>query len=115
MIAIVGYLGQDSETREVGENSVVEFSVAEQVYMGKDKEKATNWFRVSLWNKYGTALAPYLKKGQMVFVEGTLLGREYENKEGKKGFAMDIKNAQVRLVGGEGKKSSESGGEDDPF
>ena len=106
IIGITGKLGKDCVTRNVGDKTATEFSVADSIYMGKGKEKETNWHKVTLWGAYGEALEPYLKKGQEVFVRGELLLRKYTTKEGVEGSSMEIRNAQVSLIGG--KKDGDS-------
>ena len=69
-ITIAGRVGRDAELRRTqGGDAVCSFTVAVDYRNGR--EKATNWWRVSLWGKRGEALAPYLLKGVSVTVSGT--------------------------------------------
>lgn len=93
-ITIAGRLGRDAETRQTqGGDSVTSFSVAVDYRAGRDK--ATNWWRVSLWGKRGDALAQYLTKGATVAVSGEFGLTEYEGKP-----QLNIKANEITLLGG---------------
>jgi single-strand DNA-binding protein len=93
-ITIAGNIGKDAETRTTqGGETVTSFNVAVEDRTGK--EKATMWFRCSLWGKRGPALAPYLTKGGKVCVAGDLSAREHEGKT-----YLEIRADQVTLMGG---------------
>jgi single-strand DNA-binding protein len=64
-IIIAGQLGQDAQSKEVGENVAISFNVAVN-------EKHGNEYACTLWrNKDEASVADYLKKGTGVIVEGT--------------------------------------------
>lgn len=93
-ITIAGRLGRDAETRSTqGGDAVTGFTVAVDYRAGR--EKATNWWRVSLWGKRGEALAQYLTKGTVVSVSGEFSLSEYDGKP-----QLNIKADQVTLLGG---------------
>lgn len=62
---ITGFLGNDAEIRQVGDRSVMNFSIA--CSRGKDRDPL--WIQVSLWNP-PEGLQKYLQKGKLVVVEG---------------------------------------------
>lgn len=124
-LTVVGNLGGDPETREVGDSSVTSFSLA---YNTKIKgESVTYWFRVSAWGKLGEVCDEYLHKGSQVAVAGQFHPREYKDNEGNPRTSLDIRATDVHFVGsrddnGGGSRSSSSsgsgssGGDDDiPF
>lgn len=113
-ISFVGRLGQDAETKSVGEHFVAEFTVGETVYMGKDKEKQTNWYRVSLWNQYAKSMVPHLVKGKEFFFRAELVLRKWE-KDDKKGLSPELKDVRMDFVGGKGEKKEELGPDGLPF
>ena len=71
-----GNIGKDAETRQVGENSVISWSIA-STKKYKDKEQTT-WLNCQKWN--AGRLSEYLKKGTKVIVSGELEIREHEGK-----------------------------------
>lgn len=94
-ITIAGRLGRDAELRNTqGGDSVLGFTVAVDYRAGR--EKATNWWRVSLWGKRGEALAQYLTKGATVAVSGEFGLTEYDGKP-----QLNIKASEITLLGGQ--------------
>ncbi|KAG0200525.1 hypothetical protein BGX28_006430 [Mortierella sp. GBA30] len=91
---IIGRVGQDPEHTAVQDRTVVNFSVATDEKR-KDAEgnwtKTTHWHKIVSWdqqkNKY---LAEYLKKGDMVFVEGPIHYRSYTAKDGSEKHRTEI-------------------------
>lgn len=93
-ITIAGRLGRDAEVRSTQNgDSVCSFSVAVDYRAGK--EKATNWYRVSLWGKRGEGLAQYLTKGTTVAVSGEFSTSEYEGKT-----QLNVRASEITLLGG---------------
>jgi len=74
-ITFKGNIGKDAELRTVGEGenaySVLSIWVAENKKR-RDDVKETKWHKVTLWRRYAEVMAPYLKKGRRIEVEGTL-------------------------------------------
>lgn len=79
---ITGHLGADAETREVGDTTLVTFSVAVtekwKDKQGEQKENTT-WFQAEKWNS-SSVVASYLTKGTKVLVEGKMTTNEHEGK-----------------------------------
>ena len=95
VITVVGQLGRDSELKQVGENVVLNFSVADS----QGREKPTIWWNCGLWGKRGESLKQYLLKGQNVTVSGSLTEREYTDKDGVKRKAQEIRVNEIALQG----------------
>lgn len=103
-ITITGRIGKDAETRAAGKDTVTSFSVAAD--QRKGSEKTTSWFDCSVWSKRGSALQPYLKKGQSVTVIGELTQREHN---GKTYLGIRVEHIELQ-GGGKGGATSNSGG-----
>lgn len=74
-VVVAGNLGNDPETREVGETTVTSFSLASnRKWKNRDGEQQeeTVWFRVSVWGAQGETVAQYMSKGRQVLVIGRL-------------------------------------------
>ena len=78
--------------------AVASFSVA-TTEKRKDGEKTT-WFRVSLFGKQAEAVAQYLTKGKLVYVEGSLRQEEYTTKDGQTRTALEVNATSLQLLGG---------------
>lgn len=62
-------LGRDAEVKDVSDTPVCNLSLAFNYgRKGEDGKRPTQWVDGALWGKQAESLAPYLKKGGMVFV-----------------------------------------------
>src|SRR5437879_10990297 len=87
-VILVGRLGRDPETRYTGGGqAVANFSVAtDESYKDKngERQKRTEWHRITAWGKLAEICQQYLKKGTMVYIEGRIQSREWQDKEGQR-------------------------------
>jgi single-strand DNA-binding protein len=95
-LTIAGVLGKDPELKQVGQDQVLSFTVADS----QGKEKPTIWWNCQMWGKRATTLQQYMAKGQKVTVSGNIQMREYTDKDGNKKTAMDVRVNDVALQGG---------------
>ena len=101
-LQIVGYLAKDCTVKEVNGRNVINFSVAHtekfKDAQGNPKERTT-WVECAYWTDR-TAIAPYLKKGQMVYAEGAPEADGYLNKESQAAATLRMRVQNVQLLGG---------------
>ena len=112
-IIIVGYLGRDAELRYTPQGTpVCDFSVA-TTERRKDKsgefQDHTTWFRVSFWGKRAETTHQYLTKGKLVYLEGRLNQREYQDRDGNTRTSLDVNATEVQFIGTRGGEESSSG------
>ena len=105
-LTAIGNLGRDSVTNEVGGRHVINFSVAHTERF-KEQEK-TIWVECAYWTEK-LGIAPYLKKGTTVYVEGSPDIRTYQTNDGRQGVSLTLRVQSVQLVGG--KNGNGDGGE----
>lgn len=102
-LTIIGFIGNDSEVKDLGQNQVINFSVAvSETYVNKTtKEKVTNttWYECAKWGN-STAIAQYLKKGTQVLVEGKPIARAWQKEDGSLVSVLGINVLNVTLLGG---------------
>ena len=101
---VIGYLGQDPETRYTPTGlPVVTFSIAtDEAYVDNDgkRHEQTEWHRVVVIGKLALSCNEYLKKGRQVFVEGRLRNHEFEAKtDGRKQRRTEIMASRVQFLG----------------
>lgn len=96
-ISFLGRVGQDPELRKVGESTVLELSIVEDVGFG-DK-KISNWYKCSIWGKRGVSLQPHISKGKKLFVSGELSLRKWTNKEGVEKMSPEVRVDRVEFGG----------------
>ncbi len=101
-LQVIGHLGKDCTTNVVNGKNVINFSVAHsEKYKdssGVQKDK-TLWVECAYWTER-TAIAPYLKKGQLVYCEGTPDIRTYTKNDGTSGTSLTLRVLSVQLLGG---------------
>ena len=101
-LQVIGHLGKDCLTNTVNGKNVINFSVANteryRDAQGNTKEKTT-WVECAYWTDR-TAVAPYLKKGTLVYVEGTPEARSYPKNDGTTGVSLTMRVNSVQLLGG---------------
>ncbi|PZP46084.1 MAG: single-stranded DNA-binding protein [Pseudopedobacter saltans] len=95
-LTAIGNLGRDCVTNEVNGRHVINFSVAHTERF-KDQEK-TIWVECAYWTER-LGIAPYLKKGTTVYVEGTPDIRIYQTNDGRQGASLTLRVQSVQLVG----------------
>ena len=107
----IGHLGKDCITNTVNGKSVINFSIAHtekfKDAQGTQKEKTT-WVECAYWTDR-TAVAPYLKKGTQVYVEGTPEVRTYPKNDGTTGTSLSLRVMTVQLLGSRGDGQASSG------
>jgi len=104
-LQIVGNLGKDCIMKEINGKNVINFSVAHteryKDAQGNQKERTT-WVECAYWTDR-TALSQYLKKGQMVYAEGSPEADAYTNKEGAAAATLRMRVQNIQLLGGSNK------------
>jgi single-strand DNA-binding protein len=102
-VQLIGNLGQDPEIVNLDNGGkLAKFSVAtNETYKNSKGEKVTDtqWHNVVAWGKTAEIVENYLAKGNEVAVEGKLVHRSYENKEGEKRYITEIKCNELVMLG----------------
>src|SRR5215469_11166210 len=105
-VILVGRLGRDPETRfTTGGQAVANFSVAtDESYKDRngERQKRTEWHKIVVWGKQAEIAQQYLKKGSLVFIEGRIQSRDWQDKEGQKRTSFEIVANNFRMLGGRG-------------
>jgi single-strand DNA-binding protein len=113
-VILVGRLGRDPETRYTGGGqAVANFSVAtDETYKDRngEKQKRTEWHKIVVWGKQAEIAQQYLKKGSLIFIEGRIQSREWQDKEGQKRTSFEIVASNFRMLGGRAEGAAASGG-----
>ncbi|HET8736056.1 MAG TPA: single-stranded DNA-binding protein [Pricia sp.] len=102
-VQLIGNLGQDPEivTLESG-SKLAKFTIAtNDHYKNANGEKVedTQWHNIVAWGKTAEIVESYLTKGKQVAVEGKLIHRTYETKEGEKRYVTEIKCNELLMLG----------------
>ena len=101
-VILVGHLGKDPELRYLeGNVSVASFPLATSETFNKDGKKVeqTEWHNIVMWRGLADVAAKYLSKGRLVYIEGKLRTRSYEDKEGIRRYTTEIVAESFNLLG----------------
>lgn len=100
-VTLIGNLGKDAELRtfENG-NAMVRFTLAtHENYLDKNGtwQKSTEWHNITAWGKLADRLKT-LRQGTLVYVEGKITTRKYQDKEGHDRQVTEISPQVVRIL-----------------
>lgn len=108
---LVGRLGKEPETRYMPDGkAITSFSVAtDESYKDKAGEKVqkTEWHSIVTFGKLAEICGKYLAKGKLVYVEGKIQTRSWDDKEGKKRYTTEIVANNVRMLEAKGEGRAE--------
>ncbi|WP_084349690.1 single-stranded DNA-binding protein [Moraxella oblonga] len=123
-VIIVGRLGNDPEVRQFQNGGgVTNISVAtSESWTDKntgEKREQTEWHRVALFNRLGEIAAQYLRKGSLVYIEGSLNTRKWQDANGQDRYTTEIRANSMTMLdsrndnqqyGGQGYQNNFNGG-----
>lgn len=102
-IQLIGRLGQDPEQKQFDSGrTLTTFSLAtSESYRNAQGERITDtqWHQVVAWGKLAGIAAQYLAKGREVLVEGKLVYRRYEDKQGQTRTRAEIHAHSLLMLG----------------
>lgn len=101
-VILVGHLGKDPELRYLeGNVSVASFPLATSETFTRDGKKVeqTEWHNIVMWRGLADVAGKYLSKGRLVYIEGKLRTRSYEDKEGVRRYATEVVAESFNLLG----------------
>lgn len=101
-VILLGNAGQDAEKKSLsGGKSVANFSIAiNQRFRDKrDGNQRVEWVRCVAWDKQAQIAAKFVAKGAVVFVEGRLQTRKFEDREGGTKTVTEVVVASLRVLG----------------
>ena len=101
-VILVGHLGKDPEVRHLdGGVTVASFPLATSESFNKDGKKIeqTEWHNIVMWRGLADIASKYLQKGKLVYIEGKLRTRSFEDKEGHKKYTTEIVAENFTMLG----------------
>lgn len=115
---LIGRLGQDPEVRYTQSNTAVaNFSLATNERFkdrnGENQER-TEWHRIVAWGRTAEICQEYLNKGSLVYIEGPIQTREWEDKDGQKKYTTEIKALTMQMLDSRGDSSMGGGRSSEP-
>ncbi|MCQ2795355.1 MAG: single-stranded DNA-binding protein [Bacilli bacterium] len=99
-VVLVGRLTRDPELRKTNSDKpVASFTLAvDNRNKGADGQKTASFIPVTVWNDQATNVCKYVRKGSLVGVDGRLLQRSYEKKDGTKASVLEVVADSVQFL-----------------
>ncbi len=108
-VMIIGRLGRDPEVRYTQNGSpVATLNIAtDESYTDRDgnRTERTEWHRVVVFQRAAETCAQYLSKGSLVYVEGKLQTRKWQDQSGQDRYSTEIKADRVQFLDRKGERS----------
>ena len=102
LVQIIGRLGRDPELRYTSNGQAVcSLNVAtDESYNDRDGNKVerVEWHRVSVFQRQAENCANFLTKGSLVYVEGSLQTRKWQDQNGQDRYTTEIKAQRVQFL-----------------
>ena len=111
---LIGNLGKDPELRYTPSGkAVATFSLATtERWTGQDgqKSESTTWHNVVAWGRQAEVIKEYMTKGRQIYIEGRIVNRSYDDKDGNKKYISEVVVQNFQFIGTRG-----GGGDDRDF
>ena len=102
-VILVGRLGQDPEVRYTqGGTPVANLRIAtDETWKDQsgERQQRTEWHTVVLWRRLAEICGQYLSKGRLVYIEGKLQTRSWQDREGNKRYSTEVQADNMVMLG----------------
>ncbi len=110
-VILVGRLGKDPELKYTqGGTPVAKFSLAtDETWKDQSGERQTRteWHNIVAWRKLAEICGQYLNKGKLIYIEGKLQTRSWDDKEGNKRYTTEIVADNMVMLSAKGEERQE--------
>jgi single-strand DNA-binding protein len=98
-VVLVGRLTKDPELRRTQSGAAVTtFTLAVDKRFSRDQDRTANFFTIVAWNNTAENVAKYMRKGNLVGVDGRLDQRSYERADKTRGYVVEVIADQVSFL-----------------
>jgi single-strand DNA-binding protein len=113
-VILVGRLGRDPEVKSTPSGqTVAKFSIAtDEKFTDKsgERQERTEWHNIVAWARLAEICGQYLKKGKLVYIEGSLRTDSWDDKEtGQKKYRTEIVARDMKMLDRKGDDNSGGG------
>ena len=113
-VILVGRLGKDPELKYTPSGApVAKFSLAtDESFKDKtgEKQEHTEWHNIVAWNKLAEICGEYLTKGKLIYIEGSIRSRQWQDQSGNKRTSYEIIANQMQMLGSRSDSERAGGG-----
>ena len=116
-VMVIGRLGRDPELKYASSGMpITNLRIAtDESYVDRDGNKVerTEWHSVVVFQRAAENCANFLAKGSLVFVEGSLQTRKWQDQQGQDRYTTEIKAQRVQFLDRKGARDGAGGGADE--
>ncbi|MEG0760383.1 single-strand binding protein [Chryseobacterium piscicola] len=101
-VTLIGYTGKEVEIVNFENGKIAKVSLATNDYYTNakgEKVEETQWHNLVANGKIADIMEKYVQKGKEICVEGKIIYRSYDDKDGNKRFITEIRVDEVVLLG----------------
>lgn len=101
-VILVGHLGKDPDFRYLPDHvAVLTFPLATSEFITKNgvKTEQTDWHNIVMWRSLAEAGFRSLRKGKLIYIEGKIHTRSFEDKEGIKRYTTEVTPDSFTVLG----------------
>lgn len=102
-VILVGRIGKDPETKYMPNGDAVTNATlaTSETWKGKDGEKQerTDWHNLVMYKRLAEIAGEYLKKGSLIYVEGKITTRKWQDKDGNDRYTTEIIVNDMKMLG----------------
>lgn len=101
-VTLIGNLGRDPEVRHLESGAVVARLAIATNENYRDREgnwqTQTEWHNVNVWGNQAETAEKYLRKGSLVYIEGKLTTRKWQDKDGNDRYTTEVRGQIMRML-----------------
>lgn len=93
-VTLLGNVGKEPDVKHLPNATVAQFSLATtESYKKKGEQEwteETSWHNIVCWRNQADTVEKYIKKGSLVYIEGKIKQRSWDDKDGQKKYITEI-------------------------
>ena len=102
-VILIGRAGKDPEIRSINSGTTVATFTMATNRVGKNKEgektEEAEWHRIVAYSRIGEICRDYLKKGALIFIEGRIKTRQWDDKDSNRRWITEIIAEKLTMLG----------------
>jgi len=101
-VTLIGYTGKEVEIVNFENGKIAKVSLATNDYYTNargEKVEETQWHNLVANGKLADIMEKYVQKGKEISVEGKIVYKSYDDKDGNKRFITEIRVDELVLLG----------------
>ena len=108
-VILIGNVGKDPEVKELKNGKVSNMVLAtSEKYTDKngERQEKTEWHNIVVYGKLVDIVEKWVKKGDKLYIEGSITTRKWEDKQGNDRYTTEVKAFNMTMLGGNGNNTS---------